>query len=452
MSTAAVILAAGLGTRMKSATPKMLHPVAGRPMILYGIESARALGADAIVVVIGHGADAVREVVGNGVEYALQPEPLGTGHAVMQAEPLLRGRVDTALVYYGDMPLIRTDTLAQLAQTHRETGAALTLLTLLADDPMGFGRILRDMDGHIMGIVEDALATPEQKRIRELNCGVYCFGADWLWASLAKLRPSPKGEYFLTDLVEMAVSEGQRVEAVTTHDAEQMLGINDRTHLARAEAIARRRIAERHMLGGVTLQDPSSIYVDADVQIGADTVILANTHLQGKARIGARCRIGPNTVVRDSQIGDDCKVEASVVEEAVLEDHVDIGPFAHLRKGAYLARGVHMGNFGEVKNSRLGPGAKMGHFSYLGDAEVGADVNIGAGTITCNYDGERKHKTVIEEGAFIGSDTMLVAPVRIGKRAKTGAGSVVTHDVPPDTVAYGVPAHPHPKREQEPKK
>jgi bifunctional UDP-N-acetylglucosamine pyrophosphorylase/glucosamine-1-phosphate N-acetyltransferase len=238
----------------------------------------------------------------------------------------------------------------------------------------------------------------------------------------------------------MAVAEGRRVAAVTTEDAEQMLGINDRTHLARAETIARRRIAERHMLGGVTFQDPASIYVDADVEIGADTTVFANTHLLGRTRIGGRCGIGPNSVVRDSQIGDDCNVEASVVEEALLEEHVDIGPFAHLRTGAHLARGVHMGNFGEVKNSYLGPGAKMGHFSYLGDAEVGADANIGAGTITCNYDGERKHKTIIEEGAFIGSDTMLVAPVRIGKRAKTGAGSVVTRDVPPDTVVYGVPA------------
>ena len=324
MSTAAVILAAGLGTRMKSSLPKMLHPVAGRPMILYGIQSARALRAEAIVVVIGHGADEVREAVGDDVTYAIQPEPLGTGHAVMQAEPLLRGRAGAVLVYYGDMPLLRTETLAQLAQTHRETGATLTLLTLLADDPMGFGRILRDGSGRVVGIVEDALATPEEKRIRELNCGVYCFKAEWLWPSLAKLQKSPKGEYFLTDLVEMAVAQGQRVEAVPTEDADQMLGINDRTHLARAEVIARRRIAERHMLRGVTFQDPASAYVDADVEIGADTVIFPNTHLQGKTRIGGRCRIGPNTIVRDSQIGDDCKVAASVVEEAVLEKHVDM--------------------------------------------------------------------------------------------------------------------------------
>ena len=447
MSLSVVILAAGLGTRMKSSLPKMLHTVAGRPMILHGVENARALDAESIVVVIGHGAEGVKAAVGEGVTFALQPEPLGTGHAVMQAESLLRGQGGDVLVCYGDMPLLRAETLAQLARTHRDTGATLTLLTLLAYDPMGFGRILRDAQGRVAGIVEDALATPEQRLIRELNCGIYCFQADWLWPSLAKLQKSPKGEYFLTDLVEIAVREGRRVEAVTTEDADQMLGINDRTHLARAESIARRRIAERHMLGGVTLQDPASIYVDADVEIGVDTVVCANTHLRGKTRIGANCRIGPNTVVRDSQIGNECKVEASVVEEAVLEDEVNIGPFAHLRKGAHLARGVHMGNFGEVKNSYLGPGAKMGHFSYLGDAEVGADVNIGAGTITCNFDGEHKHKTVIEEGAFIGSDTMLVAPVRVGKRAKTGAGSVVTHDVPPDSVVTGVPARPRKKQE-----
>ncbi|GAB4506069.1 MAG: bifunctional UDP-N-acetylglucosamine diphosphorylase/glucosamine-1-phosphate N-acetyltransferase GlmU [Anaerolineales bacterium] len=440
MSLSVVILAAGLGTRMKSALPKMLHPVAGRPMVLYGVETARSLGAEAVVLIVGHGAEQVRAAVGDGVVYALQPEPLGTGHAVMQAEPLLRGRGGTVLVYYGDMPLLQAETLRQLAATHEETRATLTLLTLIADDPMGFGRIVRDSAGRVVGIVEESVATPEQKRIRELNCGVYAFQADWLWENVHRLQKSPKGEFFLTDLVEMAVAQGRRVEAVATEDAEQMLGINDRTHLARAEAVVRKRVAERLMLGGVTLQDPASTYVDADVQVGPDTVIYANTHLQGRTRIGARCRIGPNTIVRDSAIGDDCKVEASVVEEAVLEDRVDIGPFAHLRKGAHLARGVHMGNFGEVKNSYLGPGTKMGHFSYLGDAEVGADVNIGAGTITCNFDGERKHKTVIEDGAFIGSDTMLVAPVRIGKGAKTGAGSVVTHDVPPGAVAYGVPA------------
>lgn len=440
MSLSVVVLAAGLGTRMKSALPKMLHPVAGRPMILYSVDNARALGADAVVLVVGHGADRVKAAVGEGVEYALQPEPLGTGHAVMQAESLLRGRADTVLVCYGDMPLLRLESLAQLVQTHRDAGATLTMLTLLADDPMGFGRILRDADGQVQRIVEDALATPEQKRIRELNCGVYCFRSDWLWKSLPKLQKSPKGEYFLTDLVEIAVAEREPVSTVTTEDAEQMLGINDRTHLARAEAVARQRIAERHMLNGVTILDPNTTYIDADVEIGADTVVLPNTHLQGHTRIGGGCRIGPNTIVRDSRIGSRCEVEASVVEEATLEDEVDVGPFAHLRKGAHLARGVHMGNFGEVKNSYLGPGTKMGHFSYLGDAEVGADVNIGAGTITCNYDGQRKHKTVIEDSAFIGSDVMLVAPVRIGARSKIGAGAVVTHDVPPDSVAYGVPA------------
>ncbi len=363
MSLSVVILAAGLGTRMKSALPKVLHPVAGRPMVLYGVEAARSLEAEAVVLVVGHGADQVRSVVGDGVLYAVQPEPLGTGHAVMQAEPLLRERRGTVLVYYADMPLLRAETLRQLVAAHRETGATLTLLTLVADDPMGFGRIVRDSAGRVLGIVEEAVATPEQKQIRELNCGVYAFRGDWLWDNVARLRRSPKGEFFLTDLVEMAVAQGRRVEAVATDDAEQMLGINDRTHLARAEAIARKRIAERLMLSGVTFQDPMSTYVDADVQVGADTVIFPNTHLLGKTRIGARCRIGPNTIVRDSTIGDDCKVEASVVEEAVLEDRVDIGPFAHLRKGAHLAQGVHMGNFGEVKNSYLGPGTKMGHFS-----------------------------------------------------------------------------------------
>ncbi len=435
-----VILAAGRGTRMKSELPKVLHPLAGKPLVQYAVERAAELTPEKPLLVVGHGAKQVRQVVGDRVIYVEQREQLGTGHAVLQARPLLDGRSEAALVYYADMPFLSADTLKRLLELHAEGGGPITMLTVKADDPMGFGRILRDEAGQVVGIVEEAVATEEQKAIRELNCGVYCFDSDWLWPHLTRLPLSPKGEYYLTDLVAMAVEEGKVVQTLKISDATEALGINDRTHLAQAEAIMRQRINEKWMLEGVTLLDPGLVFIDATVEIGQDTVIYPNTYLQGATTIGRRCRLGPNTIVRDSTIGEGCVIEASVVEGAVLEDGVDVGPFSHLRKGAHLAKGVHIGNFGEVKNSYLGPGTKMGHFSYVGDATVGKDVNIGAGTVTCNYDGERKHRTIIEDGAFIGSDTMLVAPVRVGAGARIGAGSVVTHDIPPGSIAYGVPA------------
>jgi len=344
------------------------------------------------------------------------------------------------MVYYGDMPLLTVETLQQLLALHAEGRSPVTMLALLAADPRGFGRIQRDSEGHVLGIVEEADCTAEQLATRELNAGVYCFDAAWLWENLSHLRLSRKGEYYLTDTVGMAATQGTGAMAVTTEDDTECLGINTRVHLAEAEKVVRQRVNRRWMLAGVTLVDPATTYIDATVQIGQDTVIHPNTHLQGATLIGCDCGIGPNSVLVDTIIGDRCQVKLSMTEQALLEDDVDIGPFAHLRKGAHLARGVHMGNFGEVKNSYLGPGVKIGHFSYLGDATVGADANIGAGTITCNYDGQRKNRTIIEEGAFIGSDTMLVAPVRVGAGARTGAGSVVTHDVPPGSTAYGVPA------------
>lgn len=445
---AAVILAAGYSKRFKSHLVKVMHPVAGRPMIAYSVEMARSLGVKQPVLIVGHGAEKVREFLGDEVTYVEQHERLGTGHAVLQARPALEGRCQTVLVLYGDMPLQRVETVRRLVELHRAGNAPVTMLTVLSDDSMGFGRILRDArDNRVLSIIEEAVATPEQLAIRELNTGAYCFEATWLWQHLPRIRLRPKGEYYLTDLVGMAADEGHRVQALTIDDVTEVQGINTRIHLARAEAIMRRRINERWMLAGVTLVAPEMTYIEADVAIGQDTTILPNTHLTGKTTIGRNCVIGPNTWMEDTGVGDGCLIRFSVIEGATVEDDVDVGPFAHLRKGAHLARGVHMGNFGEVKNSYLGPGTKMGHFSYLGDAAVGENVNIGAGTITCNYDGQRKHRTVIEDGAFIGSDTMLVAPVRVGKGSKTGAGSVVTHDVPPDSLVYGVPARPKAKGE-----
>jgi len=440
MRTTAVILAAGQGTRMKSNLPKVLHPLAGRPMVLHAIDLARAVSPEKPVLVVGHGAGQVQAIVGDEAHFVLQEPQLGTGHAVQQAESLLRFQTDLVLVFYADMPLLRPETLRALVETQMSNPGPLTMLTVLADDPRGFGRILRNSNGSVVAIIEEAQATPEQKAIRELNAGAYCFRADWLWEALKRVPLSPKGEYYLTDTVGLAAADGLDVCALTLEDSQEAIGINTRLHLAEAEAILRRRINERHMLSGVTIIDPLSTYIEAEVQIGRDTVIWPNTYLQGKTVIGESCVIGPNSIVRDTHIGNTCKVLMSVLEGALVEDEVEMGPFARLRKGAHLCKGVHMGNFGEVKDSTLGPGTKMGHFSYIGNATVGPNVNIGAGTITCNHDGVRKHPTEIGEQAFIGSDTMLVAPVKIGARARTGAGAVVTKNVPDDTLAVGVPA------------
>jgi bifunctional UDP-N-acetylglucosamine pyrophosphorylase/glucosamine-1-phosphate N-acetyltransferase len=447
---AAVILAAGQSTRFKSASPKIIHPVAGLPMALWSVHSARAVGAHPIVLVVGAQAEMVKEAIGPDVSYVFQEQRLGTGHATLQARPLLEDQADMVLLLYGDMPALRAETLARMVAVQREKQPALTMLSVESQDSMGFGRVVRDASGKVLEIVEEAVATPEIMALMELNCGVYCFDAQWLWTRLPQVRVTPpKGEYYLTDMIGIAVAEGRAVEVVKITDVQEVQGVNTRQHLARVERILRDRIREKLMLGGVTLVDPASAYVDVGVQVGRDTVIHPNTHLQGQTVVGSGCVLGPNSIIRDSRIGDNCRVLASVIEEATLEDHVEIGPFGHLRQGAHLASGVHMGNFGEVKNAHLASGVKMGHFSYIGDAEVGEDVNIGAGTITCNFDGARKHKTIIRAGAFIGSGSMLVAPLTIGKKAKIGAGSVVTRDVDGATLAYGVPARTVRKLDQE---
>lgn len=441
MSLDVVILAAGQGTRMKSRLPKVLHSLGGRPFVLYSVEAATQASQRPPVLVVGHGSEQVREAVGEAARYVVQAEQLGTGHAVMQARTLLEGQGSYVIVCYADMPLLRHETLQRLLVTQQANDGPLSMLTVIADDPRGFGRIVRGEAGDVLAIVEEAVATPDQLAIRELNVGVYCYDADWLWQNLDRIPVTqPKGEYYITDLVEIAVQQGRRVQAIVADEPDEMLGINTRVHLAEAEAVLRRRIARDLMLSGVTLIDPASTYIQPSVTIGLDTVIQPNTVLEGNTVIGENCVIGPNAVIRSTQIGDYCTVFNSVLEYATLEDHVDIGPFGHLRKGAYLEEGVHMGNFGEVKNSRLHKGVKMGHFSYVGDGDIGEGTNIGAGTITCNYDGVNKHKTVTGKNVFIGSDTMLVAPVELGDGARTGAGSVVTRDVPAGGLVYGVPA------------
>lgn len=440
MSLSVVVLAAGQGTRMKTARPKFLHTLGGRPLVEYALLTARAVTEHKPVMVVGHGADAVWKVVGDRAQYVTQAEQLGTGHAAAQAAPVLQGQSEYVIVMYADMPLLRAETLRQLHETQRHNTGPATLLTIHAPHLKDFGRVVRDASGHVTAIVEVAHATPAQKAISEMNVGAWCFNADWLWRTLPNLPLSPKGEYYLTDVVAMAVAEGQRVATVTIEDETETLGINTQAQLAQAEAALRRRTNEHWMAAGVTLIDPATTYIEPLVTVGRDTVIWPNTHLQGRTAVGEACVLGPNTILRDTTVGNHSAVECSVLEGAWLGDEVSVGPFAHLRKGARLENGVHMGNFGEVKNATLGPGVKMGHFSYIGDATVGAEVNIGAGTITCNFDGQKKSHTVIEDGAFIGSDSMLVAPVTIGQNARTGAGAVVTKNVPADSLAVGMPA------------
>lgn len=453
MKITAVLLAAGQGTRMKSELPKVLHPLCGKPMLWHVLEALKSVTTEKSVVVVGYAAEEVKKYVGDSAECVLQEPQLGTAHAALQAESLLRGKTDYVIVTYADMPLLRSETFKQLVETQRLNTGPLSLLTVIADDPRGFGRIARKADGTVEAIVEEYVATPEQGAIKELNVGAYCFKADWLWDALHRIEKNPKkGEYYLTDIIELAVKDHLPVQAVVHDDFIETIGINTRVHLSEAEAALHMRINHEHMLNGVSMMNPASTYIEIGVKIGKDTTILPNTYLHGNTVIGERNVIGPNTIIRNTTIGNDCKILASVLEGAVLEDDVDMGPFARLRKGAHLKSHVHMGNFGEVKDSTLHEGVKMGHFSYIGNANIGARTNIGAGTITVNYDGEKKNPTEIGEDAFIGSDTMLIAPLKIGDGARTGAGAVVTKNVPEDTLVVGMPARAIRKVERKTKK
>jgi bifunctional UDP-N-acetylglucosamine pyrophosphorylase/glucosamine-1-phosphate N-acetyltransferase len=440
MKCEAVLLAAGLGTRMKSRLPKVLHPLVGVPMVDWSIEACSQATKKKPYLVVGPGSEALQRQADGRCIFIEQTERLGTGHAVMQVSESLEGKTDLVLVAHADLPLLQTVTFERLISRQSENAGPLTILTADVPESRGFGRVKRDASGKIQGIIEELHATPEESAIRELNVGAYVFRADWLWENLPKLPLSPKGEYYLTDMVSLAVEQGNMVESVSITSQDEVIGINTREHLAEAEHAVRMRINRRWMDEGVTIIDPATTYIGLDVVLGQDTVIFPNTHLEGTTRIGEDCRIGPNSIIRSSVVGNNTRIEASVVEESTVEEDVEIGPFAHLRAGAHLCRGVHMGNFGEVKNSRLEAGVKLGHFSYIGDAHVGENTNIGAGTVTCNFDGEKKHHTEIGADVFIGSDTMLVAPLKIGRGSRTGAGSVVTKDVPDWSLAAGVPA------------
>jgi bifunctional UDP-N-acetylglucosamine pyrophosphorylase/glucosamine-1-phosphate N-acetyltransferase len=431
-----IILAAGLGTRMKSGTIKILHRAAGRPIIDYVLDLASDLSPQPPVMVVGYQRDAVQKSIGNRARFAVQDQQLGTGHAVLQAA----SHVDAGkrvMILSGDVPLTRIETLRNLLDEHERSGNALTLLTMKPSDPAMYGRIVRDPAGAVVRIVEAKDASDEEKRIGEVNAGIYVFNGEHLFDNLRDLRPeNAQKEYYLTDLLSVIRSGGHRVGAVVADDPIEALGVNSRGELAQVEREIQRRVVSRLMAEGVTFRNPDTVVIDSTVTIGPDTVVYPFVTLEGATNIGEGCVIDPGVHLNNVTVGDDVHLKTgTVAEDAIIEDQAMVGPYAHLRPGTKLGRRVKVGNFVETKKAVFGDGAKASHLSYIGDADIGADVNIGAGTITCNYDGVRKHKTTIEEGAFIGSDSQLVAPVRIGRGAYVGAGSTITKDVPAESLA-----------------
>lgn len=444
MPSVAVVLAAGLGTRMKSALPKVLHPIVGRPMLLYVTAALREAGVEEIITVLGHGAEKVEEALAGQATCVYQREQLGTGHAVLQALPkLAEYRQGDCLVVCGDTPLLTGDTLRELRRIHQEKAAQATILTAVLEDPKGYGRILRaqpeaeaEGPGPVLGIVEEKDAGPKERLIREINTGAYCFDIEWLRRGLASLQPAnAQGEYYLTDVISFLYENGQTIAAYPSAEPAETMGVNDRIQLARAQAYMTRRILERHMLNGVTVEDPASTCVEPEVEIGRDTVLYRGTILTGKTKIGENCSLGPWSRLHDCEVADEAVVLQSTLDGCRIGPRCKIGPYSYLRPGCVLAREVKVGGFVEGKKLIAAQGAKIPHLSYIGDATVGARVNIGAGTITCNYDGKNKFPTVFGDDAFVGSNTNLVAPVTVGEGAYIGAGSTITKDVPPGALA-----------------
>ncbi len=440
MDISVILLAAGKGTRMKSETVKVLHPIAGRPMLAYSLELACELDPREILVVVGFQADRVRQAfpeTDSRVIWVLQPEQKGTADAVRCALPHLKQDLGTVLIHYGDVPLLGKETLLALLDEHRRGASQLTFLTARLENPAGYGRIVRDSAGTFLRIVEEADAAPEEKALREVNTGITCVEILFLREALGRLRDdNAQKEFYLTDLAAYAVSRGLRVGSLVTEDAFRALGINTRKDLSEAERCIRRSICDTWMLAGVTIEDPRHTYIDAAVTLEPDVRIGPNCHLRGRTRVGRGSVIDTGAVITDSTIGNEVLIRPySVIQESEIHDRAVVGPMAHLRPGTVLERGVRVGNFVEVKKSRLGERSKASHLTYLGDSDIGKDVNVGCGTITCNYDGVAKHRTIIEDEAFIGSDTQLVAPVRIGRGAYVGSGSTITRDVPPESLA-----------------
>lgn len=430
-----VILAAGKGTRMKSTLPKVLHRVGGKAMVEHVLDAAKSAGSSRNIVVVGFGADQVKQELDGRAEFIVQTEQLGTGHAVQQTAGLLESYNGTVMVLCGDTALLEGKMLAKLYAEHKAKGAKATVLTALMPDPTGYGRVIRDASGQVIKIVEQKDASPDELTVNEVNTGIYCFERDALFAALAGINCANKqGEYYLTDVIGILSGQSERVWAVAAEEYQQTLGINSRVQLAEAEKIIRRRKIDELMENGVTVMDPATTFVDAAVKVGADTVIYPFTWLEGNTVIGGNCEIGPSSRLQNTVVGNNTILHFTYAHDCRVEDNVTVGPYVHLRPNTVLSDGVKVGNFVEVKNSVVGNGSKIPHLSYIGDTDMGEHVNIGSGTITVNYDGKHKHRTVIEDDSFIGCNTNLVAPVKVGSGAYVAAGSTITKDVPADAL------------------
>ena len=431
-----IILAAGKGTRMKSSLPKVLHKAGGKAMLAHVLDAAKEAGAGRSIVVVGFGGAAVEEALAGEAEFVTQAEQLGTGHAVLQTEPLLRGEKGTVLVLCGDTPLLTGTLLKKFVEEHAAAGAKATVLTAVMPDATGYGRGIRAADGTVAKIVEHKDATKEELGVREINSGIYCFSAPDLFAALHEVgNDNAQGEYYLPDVLEILKQKGERIFAVAADSYEEPLGVNSRAQLAASEKILRRRKNEALMAEGVTLMDPETTYVDVDVVVGRDTVIYPGTWREGRTVIGEGCEIGPNSRFQNVKVGAHVTAHFCYAHECEIADGVTLGPYVHIRPDTKLAAGVKIGNFVEVKNSVVGEGTKLPHLSYIGDSDIGAGVNMGCGTITVNYDGKKKFRTTVGDGAFVGCNSNLVAPVRVGDNAYVGAGSTITKDIPEGDLA-----------------